>query len=89
MKNYHPTRFFRTLTFKYGVSLLSFLLIAGFFLWEEHKVHILGYLPLGLALAVCGGMHFFLHKGHAHNRPPHGTNSRDRNDDLHGMDKKE
>lgn len=47
-----------------GLVLLGFLAIAGYFLWQEHAVHIAGYLPLVLILAVCGGMHFFMHGGH-------------------------
>ncbi len=34
-----------SLRFRYGLGLPEFLLIAGFFLWEEHEAHILGYLP--------------------------------------------
>ena len=56
--------FFASLRFRYGLGLLVFLAIAGFFLWEEHEAHILGYLPLVLLLGVCGGMHFFMHGGH-------------------------
>ena len=56
--------FFASLRFRYGLALLVFLAIAGFFLWEEHEAHILGYLPLILFLGVCVGMHFFMHGGH-------------------------
>ncbi len=34
-----------SLRFRYGLGLAGFLLTAGFFLWEEHEAHILGYLP--------------------------------------------
>lgn len=47
-----------------GMVLLGFLAVAGFFLWEEHAAHILGYLPLLLLLGACVGMHFFMHGGH-------------------------
>ncbi len=47
-----------------GLALVAFLAIAGFFLWEEHEAHILGYLPLILLLGACLGMHFFMHGGH-------------------------
>ena len=40
-----------------------FLAIATFFLWDEHKAHILGALPYGLLL-LCLIMHFFMHRGH-------------------------
>lgn len=60
-----PT-FFRSLRFRYGLGLLFFLAIAGYFLWEEHEAHILGNLPLVLVLGLCLGMHFFMHGGHGH-----------------------
>jgi Protein of unknown function (DUF2933) len=47
---------------KSGLVLLGFLAIAGFFLWEEHKAHLLGILPYGLLL-LCPLMHLF-HGGH-------------------------
>jgi hypothetical protein len=56
--------FFGSLRFRYGLGLLVFLAIAGFLLWEEHEAHILGYLPLILLLAMCLGMHAFMHGGH-------------------------
>ncbi len=60
--------FFQSLRFRYGVGLLFFLAVGGFFLWQEHSVHIMGYLPLILILGSCIGMHFFMHggKGHGH-----------------------
>lgn len=45
-----------------GLVFLGFAAIAGFFLWEEHKVHILGVLPYALLL-LCPLMHLF-HGGH-------------------------
>lgn len=56
--------FFASLRFRYGLGLLVFLLIGGYFLWEEHEAHILGYLPLILIMGACVGMHFFMHGGH-------------------------
>ncbi len=44
--------------------LTGFLLIAGFFLWTEHRAHLLGILPY-LLLAACPLMHLFHHR-HAH-----------------------
>lgn len=49
---------------KSGLVLVGFLAVAGYFLWAEHKAHILAYLPLILILGVCVGMHFFMHGGH-------------------------
>lgn len=63
--------FFASLRFKYGLGLLAFLAIAGFFLWEKHEAHILGYLPL-ILIGVCVGMHFFMHGGHG-GRGGHGN----------------
>jgi hypothetical protein len=41
-----------------GLVFIGFAAIAGFFLWEEHKAHILGFLPYALLL-LCPLMHFF------------------------------
>ena len=40
--------------------------IISFFLWTEHRAHLLGALPLLLLLAVCPLMHLFMHRGHHH-----------------------
>jgi len=45
-----------------GLVLLGFLAIAAFFLWEEHKAHLLGALPYVLLL-LCPLLHLF-HGGH-------------------------
>ena len=45
--------------------LCGFLLIGFFFLWEEHRAHLLGALPYLLILA-CPLMHLFMHRGHKH-----------------------
>jgi len=50
----------------YGLGLLIILGIIFFFLWTEHRAHLLGALPLLLLLAVCPLMHFFMHRGHHH-----------------------
>lgn len=42
-----------------------FLTIAGFFLWTEHKAHLLGVLPY-LFLLACPLMHLFHGHGHGH-----------------------
>lgn len=46
-----------------GVTLLGFLLIAGFFLITEHTAHVFGVLPYLLLLA-CPFLHLFGHHGH-------------------------
>jgi hypothetical protein len=40
-----------------------FLAIAAFFLWTEHRAHLLGALPYLIALA-CPIIHLFMHRGH-------------------------
>ncbi|MBI3058035.1 MAG: DUF2933 domain-containing protein [Deltaproteobacteria bacterium] len=45
-----------------GFVLLGFLAIAAFFLWTEHRAHLLGILPYVLLL-LCPLLHF-LHGGH-------------------------
>lgn len=47
-----------------GFALCIFLAVAGVFLWVEHRLHILGALPLLIPLLICIGMHFFMHRGH-------------------------
>jgi hypothetical protein len=47
------------------MGLCLFLAIAVFFLWQEHRAHILGFLPYALLLA-CPLIHLFMHHGHGH-----------------------
>lgn len=51
--------------------LIGFLVVAAFFLWTEHRAHLLGVLPYLLLLA-CPLMHLF-HHGHGHHH--HGGQS--------------
>lgn len=60
------------------VAFCIFAAIAIFFLWEEHRAHILGLLPYALLLA-CPLIHIFMHRGHGGGDHPHG----------HGIPKKE
>jgi len=46
-------------------ALGGFLALAAFFLWTEHRAHLLGVLPYLLILA-CPLMHIFHHGGHGH-----------------------
>ena len=49
-----------------GIVLLGFLAIAGYFLWTEHRAHLLGalsWLPWLLLLA-CPLLHLFMHGRH-------------------------
>lgn len=59
------------------LAFMAFMAIAAFFLLSEHRIHVLGWLPLVL-LAACPLMHLFMHHGHGqgghgshgHERPP-------------------
>src|SRR5512134_1514152 len=44
------------------LGLCLFLAIAAFFLWEEHRAHLLGALPYVLLL-LCPVIHLFMHRG--------------------------
>jgi Protein of unknown function (DUF2933) len=44
-----------------GVAIL--MMIAAFFLWTEHRAHVLGVLPYLIFLA-CPLIHFFMHRRH-------------------------
>jgi hypothetical protein len=46
-----------------GIALLVVALVGGFFLYTEHRAHLLGVLPFLLVLA-CPLMHVFMHHGH-------------------------
>jgi uncharacterized membrane protein len=46
------------------IVLIGFLAAATYFLWEQHRVHILGVLPLAILL-LCPILHLFMHRGHA------------------------
>lgn len=48
-----------------------FLAIAIFFLWEEHRAHILGIVPYVLLL-LCPFIHLFMHRGHGGHASHHG-----------------
>ncbi len=48
---------------RWWLALAGFLLIAGFFLFTEHRAHVLGALPYLLLLA-CPLLHLFMHGGH-------------------------
>jgi len=51
--------------------LYGFLAVAGFFMFTEHRAHVLGVLPY-LFLLACPLMHLFMHHGddgqHTHHR---------------------
>jgi len=49
----------------------GFAAVAVFFLFTEHRAHVLGLLPYALLLA-CPLMHLFHHGGHGGHPPPDG-----------------
>ena len=46
-----------------GIVFLAFAAIAVFFLWQEHRAHLLGALPF-ILLLLCPLLHLFMHRGH-------------------------
>ena len=47
------------------IALAIFAGAAAYFLWTEHRAHVVEYLPWGI-LALCPLMHFFMHRGYGH-----------------------
>ena len=64
------------------LGLCLFLAIAAFFLWEEHRAHLLGALPYVLLL-LCPVIHLFMHRGHGSHagHAAHGDPDRQARDD--------
>lgn len=61
-------------TSRTGIVLIVFLAIAGLLLAYEHRIHIFtGNGVLVALLALCVGMHLFMHGGHG----GHGGGGRD------------
>jgi uncharacterized membrane protein YkvI len=58
----------------YWMGACVFLVVAGFFLWEEHRAHLLGALPYVLLL-LCPFVHLFMHRGHNGHGGHHGHSS--------------
>jgi hypothetical protein len=56
---------------KAALVAAGFLIIGLFFLWSEHRAHLLGVLPYLLILA-CPLMHVFMHGGHGGHHGSHG-----------------
>ncbi len=47
---------------RYWIGVCASLIVAGFFLWTEHRAHVLGVLPY-LIFLLCPLIHFFMHRG--------------------------
>jgi hypothetical protein len=60
-----PSSFWRS---RAGVAWLVLAAVAAWFLWAEHRAHLLGALPYALLLA-CPLMHLFMHRGHGGHHP--------------------
>ncbi len=52
------------------LGFCAFLVIALFFLWQEHRAHLLGALPWVLLL-ICPFLHRFMHRGEGHEGVDH------------------
>lgn len=66
---HEPPSFWKT---RYGIGLLVFGGVAGYFLLTEHLAHLAGALPY-LLLLSCPLMHIFMHHRHSdHHHGPDG-----------------
>jgi len=48
---------------RYWGGVVALMLVAAFFLWIEHRAHVLGALPY-LIFLLCPLIHLFMHRGH-------------------------
>lgn len=51
------------LGFRGRIALAGFAVVAAYFLWTEHRAHVIQLLPWAF-LALCPLMHLFMHGGH-------------------------
>ncbi len=51
---------------------IGFILIIAYFLWMEHRAHVIEFLPF-ILLAACPLMHFFMHGKHGNHHASHGN----------------
>jgi hypothetical protein len=47
---------------RYWIGVCALLIVGAFFLWTEHRAHLLGVLPY-LIFLLCPAIHFFMHRG--------------------------
>ena len=57
---------------RYWGGFIAFLIVAAFFLWTEHRAHLLGVLPYFVFL-LCPLIHLFMHRGHGGHGGRHGS----------------
>jgi len=63
-----------------GLALIGFLGVAGYFLWTEHRAHVITFLPF-LLVGGCILMHVFMHGGHGHGGHGNGDGPKHHGDD--------
>ncbi len=69
------------------IAWIVFAAIAGFYLWTEHRAHLLGALPF-LILLACPLMHMFMHGGHGHGHGhDHGAGGENQGQQIKGENK--
>ena len=61
------------------LAFFAFAAIAGYFLFSEHRVHVLAILPWALVLLACPLLHVFMHGGHG-DHGGHGGRAREEGD---------
>jgi len=61
------------------LAFAVFAIIGGYFLFAEHRAHVIPYLPW-LILLACPLMHLFMHGGHGGHGGHHGGGDRPQND---------
>ncbi|RJX30902.1 MAG: DUF2933 domain-containing protein [Oxalobacter sp.] len=66
-----------SMSWRMKAGLLVFAVIAGFYLWTEHRAHLLGWSPF-LIFLLCPLMHFFMHGGHGHRSGGKETQNQDK-----------
>lgn len=66
----HPEGARTSFRIPYWLGFCLLAAVAVFFLWEEHKAHILGALPWLLLLA-CPLVHLLMHRGHGRDGHQH------------------
>ena len=72
----------RTVNSRMTLGLCLFLAAAAFFLWTEHRAHVLGILPY-LILAACPVIHLLMHRRHhGHDGGPSGPQTTHRHGDA-------